>query len=692
MDALLVGGGLAAGGYLLNTSKKTKPAKVASFTPDVYDNCGLDSRVFERQTMSTHLGKGNVIENTRYVERPESVRVGTYREENTKSLTGEYRNNNEFTHNNMQPFFGSQVKQNIDENATSGILERFTGVSVTDKPKEEIEPMFSQQSENIYGTQATPETIKSRFEASRYHQGVPINEPVRVGPGLNKGYTATPEGGFQQSDTLDYVRDPTVDEMRVKTNPKVTYEGRVIRGFKGTRRGMTPVVSKNRVIRYHAWDDCPRVNATPVVSAPRNRDNFLDKCTNRQNTLSSYTAPAGPATSKNQQSLTAVQNLTTNRQELNTFGYRNAQNTGQKEAKLNIQYCSEVRKVGAKDNKYVGQASTIVQKMMAPLQDIMRPTIKETNIHDVAPERNMASIQKKATVYDPNDTTRPTIKETNIHNTREGFVTSTGKQIPYYNPNDTTKPTIKETNIHDNQMGQVRQLQAASHPAVPLPTKTTARETLKDYITSANLRGPNRAVSKTVTPAKTTVKETICEDNRKGIAGYSMGQAYTTNPVVAPDTFKQHTTEYSGQAHGNNTYGAYSVTDATAPDTVRQETSDIPYQGIADGMEKPKSYADIYNATLNEIKEDIAKGRTPTQTGCKSVSDRTHLGEVEITEGLENRNNLTGPKPLNNTVMDSSMIHMKNEKCQFDTSDRLDASNLEAFKCNPLTQSLHSSA
>lgn len=695
MDALLVGGGLAAGGYLLNSSKKTNPAKIPS-APSVYDSCGLDSRVYERQIMNTHLGNPNSVESSRYVERPESVRTGTYRDnvasEQTMSLTGELKSNNDFNHNNMQPFFGSTVKQNVDVESSSGLVERFTGISSDYKAKEEISPMFGNQQSNIYGTQTAPESIKDRFVSSKFHQGVPINEPVRVGPGLNKGYTATPDGGFQQGDTLDYVRDPTVDEMRVKTNPKVSYEARVIRGFKGTRRGMAPVVSQNRVIRFHAWDEGARMMATPVVSAPANRENYHDKCTNRQNTLHTYTAPAGPVGIKNQQSHTATDNLTTSRQDLEAYGFRNAYNS-KNETKLKIQYCSDVKKIGATDSKYLGQAATVVQKMMAPLQDIMRPTIKETNIHDSAPNRNVGVANKKGAVYDTNDVAKPTIKETNIHDTREGFMGTTTNQKHYYNPDDTTRPTIKETNIHDNRLGLIRNVQSAAHPDVPEPLKTTARETLKEYIAAGNLRGPNRTMAKTDTPIRTTMKETICEDNHTGGAMYSKGRAYTTNPVVAPDTFKQHTAdnEYSGQAHGRQ-YGGYSVADTVAPDTVRQETSNVEYQGIANGLDKPTSYADIYNATLNDIKEDISKGRAPTQSGCKTGGNVAHIGDVEISEGLENRGTLSGATPLNNCVVDSSTVHMRNDKCQFNTSDRLDASNLDAFKSNPLTQSLHSTA
>ena len=58
-----------------------------------------------------------------------------------------------------------------------------------------------------------------------------------VGPGLNKGYTADPSGGFQQSDKRDYLLPKTTNELRVKTNPKLSFNGRIVSGKKISRTG-----------------------------------------------------------------------------------------------------------------------------------------------------------------------------------------------------------------------------------------------------------------------------------------------------------------------------------------------------------------------------------------------------------------------------------------------------------------------
>ena len=62
---------------------------------------------------------------------------------------------------------------------------------------------------------------------------------------------------------------------------------------------------------------------------------------------------------------------------------------------------------------------------------------------------------------------------------------------------------------------------------------------------------------------------------------------------------------------------------------------------------------------------------------------------MEEREGLEQRT-VMSMTPVQNTMADSDSVNMKTSKCQFDTSSRLDSSNVEAFVENPYTQPLDS--
>ena len=64
------------------------------------------------------------------------------------NLTGETI---EFSHNNMEPFFGSTAKQNMDLDKPSRNLDIFTGGNVLKKPKQEVGPLFDSEKQNIFG-------------------------------------------------------------------------------------------------------------------------------------------------------------------------------------------------------------------------------------------------------------------------------------------------------------------------------------------------------------------------------------------------------------------------------------------------------------------------------------------------------------------------------------------------------------
>merc|ERR1711974_75206 len=70
------------------------------------------------------------------------------------SLTGMEMNSEDFTHNNMAPFFGGSVKQNTFDTANNTLLEPHTGVQQYSIPKEEKKPFFepSKEMSYVFGT------------------------------------------------------------------------------------------------------------------------------------------------------------------------------------------------------------------------------------------------------------------------------------------------------------------------------------------------------------------------------------------------------------------------------------------------------------------------------------------------------------------------------------------------------------
>ena len=57
-------------------------------------------------------------------------------------LMGQNMKSSDFIHNNMTPFFGGRVKQNMNVDANSGILDSFAGTGKLQIKKQEVEQMF----------------------------------------------------------------------------------------------------------------------------------------------------------------------------------------------------------------------------------------------------------------------------------------------------------------------------------------------------------------------------------------------------------------------------------------------------------------------------------------------------------------------------------------------------------------------
>ena len=54
-------------------------------------------------------------------------------------------------------------------------------------------------------------------------------EQRKITPGLGIGYDKESNHGFQQ-DIRQYELPKTIDELRSKTNPKISYKGKIIQG------------------------------------------------------------------------------------------------------------------------------------------------------------------------------------------------------------------------------------------------------------------------------------------------------------------------------------------------------------------------------------------------------------------------------------------------------------------------------
>jgi hypothetical protein len=550
------------------------------------------------------------------------------------SLTGNPFDADSFTHNNMQPFFGGGVKQNLDEFSTRGTFENFTGTNDNYQKKQEQTPLFQPQKNmsNVYGAQNLDGYMLDRYYVSNTRENETPIEKVYVGPGLNQGYTNEPSGGFQQADTRDYVLPKTTDEIRVKTNPKISYYGRVNSGQKIAKPGKIGTVYKNQPDTFYVQQPDRYFTTTGQVVAPEQRPCIVTKYTNRKTTeLKTRKGGAAPTrgTVAQVRSKYKVSNKVTYKYDdpidsnkagqwsiLDMFtGNKNQRpdDYGKKSIKLRnnkklpsnnknfvMNYQSQQKSTPARSTQKVktpkkyhtiknkrekGNFQGSTKGVVYDPNDIARTTIKETNI-DNNFRSNVGVDTRGNVVYDPNDIARTTIKETNIDNNFRSNVGVDTRGNVVYDPNDTARTTIKETNIDNNYQSNVG---VDTRGNVVYDPNDIARTTIKETNIDNNFRsnvGVDTRGNVVYNPnsiARTTIKETNIDNNHLGNTSSSANKSYIRNKNKAKKTVKQTTmlkdaiglaTEVRNDGHTTN--------DIQVPGTQRQSTS-VDYVGAGDG-------------------------------------------------------------------------------------------------------------
>lgn len=728
-------------------------------------NTGIIPRNFN-QNILNQTNKFKPIEQLHDIEEHKQSFV-------VSNLSGQKMKSENFTHGNMEPFFGGSIKQNLNEQATSSKLENFTGQIKNFRKKDSVENMFQPQNNvnlvngsKVHSNEMFERYIPSQFKTSE----LPI-EQVNVGPGLDQGYSNKPCGGLNQANKREFMMPKNVDQLRVATNPKLQYKGRVISGKKELQRGITAKVNKNKPETY--YNNCKDRYFTSVVT-PKNkiREKVRAKRTNRQ-CSKEYAGNASPTVNERPTKRGLFRKSRNNcyvNSGLRNMGVegswnpnKDKENYGKNSINLPLNERDTTQIEAPKMN-----LTTTVKSIIAPIQDLFktsrkenfignpRPngnfgaqvpnkmtvydpndvaktTIKETNIHNER-EANMTG-PKKLIVYDPNDVARTTIKETNIHNNREGSISGHTKSQVYdpndvarttiketnihnsrsgnmngpsklqvHDPNDVAKTTIKETNIHDVRTGNYDSIAVQGQVYMQDEVKKTVRETLEEVDKNINLKGNDRHIVYDPNDVpQPTIKDTNIHHTRSGnmgIPGMDKSTGYMTKKVQVPNTNKQFTSdhEYIGQPDGDVGKGGgegYLVTEYDAKTTHKQFTSDKEYTGIADSKDnKPTSYDNAYNATLNYNKEKIAVGRKPTDCnvpmamGEDSINIDIRKLESDIINIREmNVNKIYSAVP---GKIDGTNTNEKIPVRQEINTDRIENDILEAFKKNPYSQSLSS--
>ena len=604
------------------------------------------------------------------------------------SLTGEPINPKNFTHNNMQPFFGSHVRQNIDQYTNRSIIENFTGQQNFYKKKKEIPQLFDPEANitNVYGMSNLSGYQRERYIVSNKRSNEAPTEKIYVGPGLNKGYTWCPSGGFQQAETRDYILPKTVDELRVKTNPKLTYHLPVVPGSKPSRPPKIGVVQKNRPDSFAVWTPDRYFVTMGDRSKPKQRAEIVLKHSNRTTTdIRRAIGPAGPREGFSQEGIRANVKVS-ERCQYTPGGPRGINAIG----KWTIpEECPQVQGNYVPMKKCDSNGYPEINKLTGKKAPDNFKKDKRTgpgSMHDYGksgihlhknvredtaclPSGNIVGLDQQGYVPITSDL-RDTRKQNIIGNPRwASNMQSTGKGNVIWDPNDIPKTTIKETTISDGRLGGAHNqehLMPRVHDPDDVPKVTNKETTMTDY--SGNVYLPT-------------------QDRREANHYY----AQTTNREITSDI------QYFGNSVGDEK-GAYNIIKVDPKTTKRQFTSKHSYTGGAkNDVVKPRERSYLKNVTTSSYREKLSKGRTPAREGPKNSLDprmvnatTNKFGDLQNT--IFNQREKMSTKVYNSLPQANTCGKTKNKKIinNKEIRGRLDPNNLAPFRKNPYTQSLSS--
>lgn len=378
----------------------------------------------------------------------------------TSGLSGKVLPSKDFTHNNMQPFFGARVRQNVDSQANSGRLDRYTGSGVTQVKKQEVEQMFDNTQTpfgNVYGLEASSDFVHSRINEPRNRAGEKPFEQVRVAPAINEGYGSTGKGGFQQLEVNEFMMKNIrkTEDLRVKTNPKNTYSMPVVEGqqFVGKSAENPGEVRKYRPDAFYSDEDGKHIGIAGQgeYTKEMTRPIQIMPDTNRQETSVEYKGPGASQDFGMNYVVGSYKKPIGN--QYGGAGYRNADGS---------QYSSSADDYGkssydARPNERFYTGDRVMGLNLSPAEagavtthyeDESRPTRRsETvgNIHQAANATGYANGAPAITVWDPSDIARTTVREGTIHNDRFGImaIADGPTRLTAYDPEDIARPTQK---------------------------------------------------------------------------------------------------------------------------------------------------------------------------------------------------------------------------------------------------------
>lgn len=338
-----------------------------------------------------------------------------------KTLSGELIDIKDFKHENMVPHFGAKIKgASVNSNISEGILDNKLGMGSQTIKKEGIAPLFKPE-ENVQWTHGMPncnDFYQSRVVPSLKMSNVKPWEEQQVGPGLglNPSVNVSSCGYNSGMEARNMWMPKTVDELRTKTNPKVTFSNDGHEGpanAKVKNLGVIGKMEKYNPDTYFKSGPERWFTTGGIETAPTARSIEMLHHVNRPTTDREYYG-AGQAVSG--EAGYAPQNYhKSHRTESknNSIGLPNGM-IGQNPAHENDYNKNSYKLLpNNRDNESESQGflGGTVKALFAPITDVLRPTRKENVIGNARMYGDAGSMVSSGAVYNPADRTKTTNRE-----------------------------------------------------------------------------------------------------------------------------------------------------------------------------------------------------------------------------------------------------------------------------------------
>jgi hypothetical protein len=352
-----------------------------------------------------------------------------YHKDGFTSLTGAKIDPTAFTHNNMEPYYGAKVRGiSAGANMHENVLDNKVGSGSQFFSKTEQAPLFRPQ-DNMHlpnGMQNQNDFYQSRVTPSMKISNVKPWEEVRVGPGLDQGYESKGSLGYNSGmEAREKWIDRGVDELRVKTNPKLSYS---LDGHQGPAAHYVqnaPTAETLGRMEKHLPDtffiNTPDrwFTTTGIEKGETQRAIEMDRESNRQTTTTEYFGTTAPADGGS--AIYAPKNFEdTRRQIYDTNPIINPsaaeKNTATESDFGRLSYkLTHNNRTTVRPNE-MGGIHGALKAVVAPLLDVLKPSRKENVVGNARMFEN-ARMPVPAAItatFNPADRAPTTIKETTV--------------------------------------------------------------------------------------------------------------------------------------------------------------------------------------------------------------------------------------------------------------------------------------